>query len=144
MELLLDRDVRTTDSTTGKLYINGKFECFILEDQDRELSQSNSIEQIVKSKVAGKTAIPAGRYKVIINQSARFKTLLPLLLNVPGFSGIRIHPGNTPADTEGCLLPGISRQSNKVIGSRIAFSKLFSKMQNANLQNEEIFITIQS
>ena len=82
MHLVLKRQPSTSKSTSGALSIDGKFECFTLEDVVRA------------KKSAGQTAIPAGTYKVIINQSNRFKRLLPLLLNVPGFEGVRIHTGN--------------------------------------------------
>lgn len=82
--------------TVGALYLDGLFECFVLEDLVREPG----------IKVSGQTAIPAGRYRITVTPSARFKEDLPLLLDVPGFEGIRIHAGNTRDDTEGCLLVG--------------------------------------
>ena len=84
------------DATTGELYVDGKFVCYTLEDAIR------------KEKIKGVTAIPAGTYDVIINMSTRFKRLMPLLLNVPDFEGVRIHPGNTAEDTEGCIRVGLS------------------------------------
>lgn len=122
MKLELIRDTFTEQATTGRLLIDGKFQCFILEDVIRPEGAP---------KVYGKTAIPYGTYEVVITMSARFKKLLPLLVNVPNFSGIRIHPGNTSADTEGCLLPGETRGKNAVYSSRIAFGKLFKRLQQA-------------
>ena len=90
MELTLTRTDFTNDSTIGELSVNGKFECFTLEDKVRPV------------KIKGMTAIPAGAYEVVINFSERFQRPLPLLLNVPNFDGIRIHAGNTAKDTEGC------------------------------------------
>lgn len=144
MELLLIRDVRTTQSTTSKFFINNEFECFMLEDEDRGLKQDMPLSEIAKRKLYGNTCIPEGRYKVIINLSNRFKRLLPLLLDVPGYVGIRIHPGNTHLNTEGCLLPGTTRLKDKVVHSKLAFDRLFKKLHDAQLQNEEIFITITS
>jgi hypothetical protein len=142
MELHLNRDIRTPKSTTSALTVNGVPECFILEDYDRGLKQSMPLDQIKQLKVPGKTAIPSGRYKVIINMSNRFGIELPLLLDVPGFEGVRIHPGNTAENTEGCLLPGVTRTKDFVSSSRVAFNKLFEKMKEAKRLKQDIFITI--
>lgn len=127
MKLTLKREPSTTKSTPGKLYVDGVFECYTLEDVVRD------------AKIYGETAIPAGTYKVIINMSNRFKRLLPLLLNVPNYEGIRIHPGNTDKDTDGCILPGVTRSVDFVGNSRVAFDALFAKMQKA----DSIEITIE-
>ena len=129
MELLLKRTWFTPLSTIGELFVDGAFECFILEDRERE----------GQPKVPGVTAIPRGRYEVRITPSPRFKRDLPLLIDVPGYSGVRIHPGNVPADTEGCLLPGRVRVQDKVLESRVAFDVLFAKLQ---LAKGPVFITI--
>jgi hypothetical protein len=119
MLITIKRLYKTETSTIGELLIDGIFECFTLEDTERDV------------KIKGETAIPKGSYKVIINQSNRFKKLLPLLLNVPNFEGVRIHPGNSNHDTEGCILVGQSRNKNYIGQSRKAFDKLFKKMQAA-------------
>lgn len=106
MELKLKRYILTSKSTISDLFIDGHYFCKILEDTDRGLTSDMPIDEIKKIKVQGQTAIPKGRYEVILSMSARFKKLLPEILNVPGYLGIRIHPGNKPGDTEGCLLPG--------------------------------------
>src|SRR6185503_20455515 len=124
MELELKRRWFTTLSTIGELFIDGEWFCFILEDKMRELP-GVPVEQW---KIKGRTAIPVGRYQVVIAPSARFKRDLPRLLRVPGFEGILIHPGNTAVDTEGCLLPGLTRAADKVLSSRVAFSRLFAKL----------------
>lgn len=144
MDLLLDRDVRTKTTTTGKLYVDGVFECFVLEDQDRELKQSMPLTTLTEKKVKGKTCIPEGRYEVKITFSNRFQKPLPILLNVPGFEGIRIHTGNTAANTEGCLLPGRARSAETVTASRLAFVPLFEKIKSAIDREEKVFITIQA
>lgn len=130
MELLLKRIHKTANSTIGELSINGKFECYILEDIEREV------------KIKGKTAIPKGRYEIAITYSNRFKKLLPLLLNVPNFEGIRIHTGNTAKDTEGCLITGKNRGIDIVSNSRLAFESLFSKLTSA-VKKEKVFINIE-
>jgi len=100
------------------------------------------LDEIKAGKVHGKTAIPSGTYQVAITFSNRFKKYLPLLINVPGFEGIRIHPGNTAADTEGCLLPGEFRNHNQVTNSKKAFTKLFEKLKAVE-KKEKITITIE-
>src|ERR1044072_3506132 len=131
MNLTLIRGESTKHSTPGKLYVNGKFECYTLEDVVRP------------EKIKGETAIDAGTYRVIIDMSNRFKRLLPLLLDVPNFSGVRIHPGNTDRDTEGCILVGDSPAVDFLGSSRVAFDRLFSKMQAARKADETIAITIE-
>jgi hypothetical protein len=126
MKIEIKRLIRTENSTIGELKIDGKFECYTLEDKERPI------------KIKGETAISKGAYKVIINQSNRFKKLLPLLLNVPNFEGVRIHPGNSNHDTEGCILVGQSISKDYISKSRKAFEKLFKKMQLA----KEITLTI--
>jgi hypothetical protein len=81
--------------------------------------------------VYGQTAIPCGRFEVRITPSPRFKRDLPLVMDVPGFKGIRIHAGNDASHTEGCLLPGRKREADKVLESTAAFNALFEKLKNA-------------
>ncbi len=119
MKLTVIRGKPKNTSTIGKLYIDGVFECYTLEDVIRPI------------KITGKTAIDEGTYKVIINMSNRFKKLMPLLLNVPNFEGVRVHAGNTSEDTEGCIIVGNSIGNNCLINSRVAYNKLFEKMQKA-------------
>lgn len=128
MLITVKRLYKTENSTIGELLVDGIWECFTLEDVERPV------------KIKGETAIPKGTYKVIINESNRFKRLLPLLLDVPGFEGVRIHSGNTNHDTEGCILVGQSRNKEYIGQSRKAFEKLFKKMQKA----KDITLTIQS
>lgn len=131
MELLLLREPSTRNATEGALYVR---ECFTLEDPVRA------------EKIAGKTAIPAGRYRVIINRSQRFGKDLPLLLDVPGFTGVRIHAGNTSADTEGCVLIGQTQTSpddNYIGASRAAMNALMPKLRAALARGEEVWLEIQ-
>lgn len=143
MEIVVSRKKHTSRSTVSELSINGNFECYCLEDTDRGLKQSMSLSDINKLKKYGETAIPTGRYQVVVTPSARFKRDLPLLVNVPGYEGIRIHTGNVPADTHGCLLPGSTFENDRVSGSTIAFQKLFTKILAAIKANQKIYITIQ-
>ena len=128
MEILSVRTTYTDKSTISKVYVEGEFECCFLEDPVRD-----------GLKVYGETAIPEGRYEIVVTYSNRFKRKLPLLLNVPNYVGVRIHPGNTPGETEGCLLPGTSAGVDSVSGSKVAFDNLFNKINNAD---EKVFIEI--
>lgn len=126
--------------TVGDLYINDVFFCNVLEDRDRGIFQNDSLNYIASIKVMHETAIPYGTYQVVMSYSNRFKKYLPELLDVPGFAGIRIHTGNTEADSSGCLLVG-AKQGNKVINSRVTYSKL-EKLILSAVKKEKIFITI--
>lgn len=117
MKLTLKRIVRKATYTIGKLYIDGKYYCDTLEDKDRELDQRMSLTQIRAIKVMHETAIPAGKYKVIVNMSPSKRRMLPRLQNVPGFSGILIHRGNTARDSSGCILVGENKIEGKLINS---------------------------
>lgn len=120
MKLRVQRFTRLPNCTIGYLYIDDVFFCYTLEDVERDV------------KIHGKTAIPAGSYGVVIDHSPRFKTDLPRLLNVPGFEGVRIHPGNKAEDTEGCILVGRSWDaSGCVTSSRDAFSALMETLRAA-------------
>ena len=110
--------------------MDGAWECFILEDVERE------------SKVYGETAIPKGSYNLVITPSNRFKRDLPLLENVEGYTGIRIHPGNVAADTHGCLLPGRTRTDRAVGESKAAFNSLFEKCKQALDDGDVVSIEI--
>ena len=138
MELTLERLQLDPDVTIGALSVDGDFECWLCEDAVREVKGQN----VYQWKVPGQTAIPYGTYKIDITPSNRFKRDLPILLSVPGFDGIRIHPGNTAADTEGCLLPGLDRMAKSVGRSRAAFDALFSKLKEAKNKGEPITIEV--
>lgn len=133
IQLRLEREPRAEQhsASEGKLYLNDVFECYTLEDIERDV------------KIKHETAIPRGTYKVSITHSPRFGRELPLLHDVPGFAGIRIHPGNTDADTSGCILVGRVRAGEDLIAeSRKAFDALFLKLSKAQAAEEAISITI--
>ena len=117
MKILLQRTSRQPDYTIGKMYLNDKYFCDTLEDLDRGLRQDMPLSEIQRLKVMHRTAIPAGTYKVIVNQSPAKQRLLPRLLDVPGFDGILIHRGNTADDTSGCILVGENKAVGKVLNS---------------------------
>lgn len=125
MELLLKRQVKTVDFTLGELFIDGQHFCYTVEDMERMPGE----------KVFGKTSVPKGEYKVIINHSNHFNKDMPLLLNVHDFEGVRIHSGNNASDSEGCIIVGMTRTINGVAMSRIAFTKLMDKLKTATAIN---------
>lgn len=140
MRLLLERQPSKGGATIGSLFIDGEFFCYVCEDVIREQPG----QPVEAWKVPGKTAIPAGEYGVVVTMSNRFKRRLPLLENVPGFAGIRIHPGNTSEDTEGCLLPGLAKTGNQVLSSRAAFDLLFAKINAACNDGAAVTIEIRN
>ena len=150
MEILLKRIAKKPNYTIGKLYIDGKYFCDTLEDKDRGLLQSMTKDEILKIKVKDQTAIPTGKYKIDMNTvSPRFgnsswaklyKGIVPRLINVPGYSGVLIHPGNTSSDTSGCILLGQNKVVGQVINSQVTW-KAF--MQKATSCKKAINITIE-
>jgi len=142
MELYLKREIFTDVSTIGTLSVDGKFECFVLEDKDRGLTSEMSETDIMATKVFGKTCIPYGRYEIVWNMSNHFKKEMPLLLDTKGFKGIRIHAGNTALDSFGCLLCGRKRGNNVITESVAATNLLYKKIQSAKMHKDKVFITI--
>src|SRR5688572_32439107 len=112
MELLLARKWFSPHATVGELFVAGRYQCYSLEDYVRVDDPATVADEGVK--VYGKTAIPEGRYRLSINYSRRFNMVLPILHDVPGFTGIRIHAGNDADDTEGCILVGRTRKPDWV------------------------------
>jgi hypothetical protein len=128
-DMTLNRMTFTDKSTIGELWIDGKFFCYTLEDTCRD------------HKMAGKTAIPNGRYQVTIDHSEKFNRDMPHLLNVPHFEGVRIHWGNRPEDTDGCILVGKSKDVDFIMGSRMTFDILFPIIQD-KLVKGPLFLSV--
>ena len=130
MKLTLKRIALRSTYTIGRLYIDGNYFCDTLEDTVRDLNKDGKFDNGEK-KVYAKTAIPYGTYDIKWTYSPRFKKYTPQLMNVPSFEGIRIHAGNTSADTEGCLLLGENKQVGKVLNSRATINKFYPLIKKA-------------
>jgi hypothetical protein len=139
MELKVKRLYKKSDYTIGKMYINGEYFCDTVEDTDRGLSQNMKNSTIEAKKMYGKTAIPIGRYKVTLTYSNKFGKTLPLLKDVLGFSGVRIHSGNTAEDSLGCIIVGDNKIKGGVINSRVTMERLMAKLRGQT----EIYISIE-
>ena len=138
MKLKVIRVHGTEGFTEGKLYIDDVFECYTVEDEDRHLEAGGT-------KVYGQTAIPKGTYDLVLSMSPRFKKVLPEILNVPGFSGIRIHTGNSSKDTEGCIILGKTNDrldDNWISGSKDAMTAFMAKLETAINNGEKVTIEI--
>ncbi len=121
--LKLVRNVFLATRTFGQLYVNDVLYCDTLEDKVRDFGK------LGVNKVWGKTAIPYGKYRVIINDSVRFKRKMPLLLGVPYFEGIRIHSGNTEANTAGCILLGKNQNNEMLVSSKLTFAQFYKDLE---------------
>ena len=136
MFLELERKELYDDRTIGGFYINGVWAYFTLEDKDRRLEEGGV-------KIPGMTAIPRGHYKVTISWSNRFHRFMPHILDVPNFAGVRIHTGNTPVDTDGCILIGLGHDVNthNILKSQLAFDDFFPRLEKG-LFDGDVWITI--
>jgi hypothetical protein len=141
MLLKLKRCEFTKGTTIGMLYADGEFVGYTLEDYDRGLRQDMPLAEILRLKMRCETAIPYGTYNVTVNMSNRFKRMMPLLIDVPGFEGVRIHNGNTKEDTCGCILVGKGKGKDTVLQSVIAFNEFMAKVSSAS--GESISLTIE-
>lgn len=152
MELFLKRKYFRPDYTIGHLYLMGEatggrrspgaYLCDTLEPASRGLTARSSLQTIRAAKQAGTTAIPTGRYRVLITRSARFGRWLPLLLGVPGYEGIRIHAGNTPRHTRGCILPGMNRRRGYVLDSTQQLQRIMRLVEAAIDRGETVWISV--
>ena len=130
MKLTLKRIALRPTYTIGKLYIDDVYFCDTIEDTVRDINKNGKFDNGEK-KVHSKTAIPYGTYEIKWTYSPRFKKYTPQLMNVPSFEGIRIHSGNTSADTEGCLILGENKQVGKVLNSRATINKFYPIIKEA-------------
>ena len=135
--MTLTRTAKRKSYTIGRLEIDGTYFCDTLEPTWRDIASGGK-----GRKVLGRTAIPEGRYPVVITRSPKFGQWLPLLLHVPQFTGIRIHAGNTPADTAGCILPGLNRKKGHVLDSTRYVALLKRRIVEAKDRGEGVWITV--
>lgn len=152
MKLELKRRFKGPKYTIGSLFINGVYECDTIEDVDRGLTDSMSVEEIKAKKVYGETAIPTGTYKIDMNTvSPKFKDRswakfcggkLPRLLDVKGYEGVLIHVGNKAENSLGCILVGDNKIKGQVINSTATFQELYGELLKAKVKGEEITIEI--
>jgi hypothetical protein len=138
MQLKVIRNPTKDGATLGSLYVDGMFFCFTLEDPVREVKG----QPVSQWKIQNDTAIPVGTYDVTVTPSVRFRKDMPLVNNVPGYTGVRIHSGNTSADTDGCLLLGFAKTLNTVLRSLDAFNALFPKIQAALAAGQKVSLTV--
>ena len=139
MELRLRRLYQKEKYTIGPLYVNGKYYCDVLEDPVRDLNQDGDLLDEGEGKIPGNTAIPYGTYDIILSMSPKFGRVLPLLLNVKHFTGIRIHTGTK---SDGCLVIGENTVPGKVINGKKYEQELIQLMLDAIYNNESIQIII--
>lgn len=137
MKLEIKRRIFTDTSTVGSFFIDGERICDSLEDCDRFLEVDGKA-----AKIPGKTAIPRGEYKVEITWSNRFSKYMMQVMDVPHFDGIRIHAGNTSADTEGCPLLGNAVDEWTVVNSRVNVQKVFDRVKRALDAKENVHLVI--
>lgn len=148
MEIEIERRWKRPGYTIGVVGVDGKRLgdgarwCSSLEDTDRGLSQGMGEAETRRRKVAGRTAIPTGRYGVRVTYSPRFGKRLPLVEGVPGFEGVRIHAGNTAADTAGCILLGENTARGKVLNSRYWTGRMQALIEAAEKKGERVWIEI--
>ena len=143
MELTLKRKYKMPAYTIGKLYHDMQYLCDTMEPPVRKITSTMSAESINKVKEQfGPTAIPAGRYPVVTTWSYKFGKWLPLLVGVKGYSGVRIHAGNKPSETQGCILPGYNRRRGYVLQSTTCMNTIMGLLQDSFDQGKAAWITI--
>lgn len=141
MKLKLERKYFKDTYTIGNLYINGIFFSNTLEDKNRDMNKNGKFDN-GEVKIYGETCIPFGTYKIKMTYAPKFKRELPWLQNVPSFTGILIHRGNTARDTAGCILVGENKAIGKVLNSASYEMKLVKIIKEAITKGEEVTIEI--
>ena len=131
------RSVTGENFTPGRMYLDNVFFCHVCEDEDRFL------EGGVTEKVNDRTAIPRGRYRLTTSFSNRFQRVLPLVLDVPGFSGIRIHGGNRAEDSSGCLLVGKVRTSTGIAQCADTVQRVIDQIEDASELGIESWLEVE-
>lgn len=153
MRLTLKRTYNNAKYCIGHLYVDGEYLSDTLEDTSRGLNGKMSLKDILKIKIKGLTAIPTGVYAISLNtvspkySKKKFfmdlcKGKMPRVLNVPGYDGILIHPGNSAKDTDGCILVGYNKVKGGLVNSTEAFIKLYGMLKKAHDNHEGIYLNI--
>lgn len=153
MRLKLIRRYKKDTYTIGQLLVDGAFFCNTLEDKDRGLTQDMPLPVIKAAKVYGETAIPAGVYDIDMEtRSPKYAGVewyrklnggyMPTICEVPGYTRVLIHPGNTPLDTMGCVLVGQNKVKGQLVNSRATFARLYKLMKDAHDRGEDITLQI--
>lgn len=151
MKILIDRNYKYPKYTVGEVYVNGTFYCYSLEDTDRGLHVDMPMRYFKERKVYGETAIPCGVYEIIIDWSPKFKKYMPhvmwrnadgKLVEVPGFSGIRLHSGANSSNTLGCIMFGRWEGGDRLIASPAITSNLVGKIEKARNEKETVILEI--
>ena len=154
LKLVVKRIAAKADYTIGHLYVNGERFCDTLENTDRGLDSQMPLDDLMKRKVPGKTAIPIGTYRITMNRkSPKFSKIeyyrefcggyMPRLLRVPGFEGVLIHRGNRENATEGCLLVGDNTSKGGLSNSKGQWEALMKQyLLPAKENNVPVTITV--
>jgi hypothetical protein len=142
VNLLLERFYIGPKYTVGRLAVDGMYFCDTLEDVVRDLNQDGDLDDPGEGKIPGYTAIPFGRYRVILKRSPKFKRELPRILDVHNFTDILIHAGNSAEDTEGCVLVGENKIKGRLVNSRYWEIQLIERLKRFILYDHDIFINI--
>ena len=123
--------------TPGVVYANGLKFCVSCEDADRKLEKVGT-----GAKIKGVTAIPRGKYKLVTSMSRRFGKVLPEVLEVPGFEGIRFHGGNKAENSEGCILIGQVRTSTGIANCADTVARLIAMVQTTVASGGECWLEV--
>lgn len=142
LKIVVERKYYKEEYTIGNMFIDGKWFCNTLEDKDRGLSQSLSLSQNKKLKVYGKTAIPKGVYDIEIYFWSKYRINVPLLKDVPAFTGILIHNGRDQNNTLGCILVGLNTIRGKLTDGKKYLTELTKIIKDAKSKGEKVIIEI--
>lgn len=143
MTIKIDRKWKKPGYTISKVYLNGKyFGCNALEDTDRGLKQDMPIKDILAKKKFGETAIPSGYYDITMTYSPKYGKMLPYVNNVPGYTGVRLHSGNSSKDTEGCILFGKNDKVGWVSDSKVWTNKIIAEIDKALKRKEKVTLIV--
>jgi hypothetical protein len=148
MEIRIDRAWKKRDYTISRVYVDGRRFgdgrnwCNALEDTDRGLTSDMSVDEVLAVKIKGQTAIPTGRYEVTMSWSPKFHKMMPHVCAVKGFTGVRLHSGNSNKDTEGCILFGVNDKVGWLSNSRYWTDRIIGMVGDAIGRGEKVYLTI--